>query len=99
MDPMSRRAFITRTSAVVAAAGVAAVVPGQLASAAARPATAGDRETDAAFASEGTALDRPVTAHVRDLKTGEISIYAGLGEVTIHDRVLASRLARASGGV
>jgi len=99
MDPISRRAFIGRTSAVVAAAGVASVVPMQLASASTKTAAAGAAPHGAgAMATATPAGTETVIAHVRDLATGEIAIYSGLEEVTIHDRKLASHLARAMGG-
>jgi phospholipase C len=93
MDPISRRAFIGRASATVAAAGVAAAIPATIASAA----TTG-HAPQAEHVTTGTITDQPVIAHVKDLGTGEISLYAGFDEITVHDRGLAHALARVSGG-
>jgi hypothetical protein len=37
-----------------------------------------------------------VVAHVRDIRTGEIDIYSGTRQVSVRDRQLAARLARAA---
>jgi hypothetical protein len=93
MDPISRRAFIGRASAAVAAAGVVTAVPAGLAGASvkATPSTHVDLPSS-------VPSDQPVIAHVRNISTGEIAIFAGFDEVTIHDRGLARAIARATGG-
>lgn len=94
MQPLTRRGFITGSAAGLAVAGVALAVPGQIAGASTLPAKA--------LASEGPLatgdLAAPLIAHVRDLSSGEISLFSGEREITIHDRHLASRLAGATGG-
>jgi hypothetical protein len=35
--------------------------------------------------------------HVRDLRSGEMDVFAGESKVRLHDRDLAARLARAAG--
>ena len=94
MAQFSRRAFLAYTGAAGAAAAVASVgaaVPagadsGQLETA------AGSRGDGAAAPTAGEAL----VAHVRNLKTGEISLFSGNRLVTVYDRPLAARLVRAS---
>ena len=80
----------------VAAAGVLSSVPGlsSLLGAAESEAPAADATvagTDAGAAS----LSDPLVAHVRDLSTGEISLFNGTREVIVRDPQLANRLARA----
>jgi hypothetical protein len=91
---MSRRGFLASGAAGLAVAGVALTVPGQIAGASTLPAKS--------LAGEGPlatgALTEPLIAHVRDLSSGEISLFSGEREITIHDRHLASRLASATGG-
>ena len=94
MSEFSRRAFLTRSSIVVAAAGVATSIP-NLTSALA----AGETEAPAAEAAvaDGTAtMSEPLIAHVRDLATGEIGLFSGEREVVFHDPTLATRLFHAS---
>jgi hypothetical protein len=79
---------LARSTAAAAAAGVAAAVP--LSGTAAAKATQDEPDLDV----PDTAGD--VVAHVRDVKTGEIAVFTGEAEVTVHDRQLAARLARAS---
>lgn len=100
MEPINRRTFLARTGAVAAAAGAAVLVPAQLVGAVAtRPpkAPTGAAVEKAPLVDIGSEGD-PIIAHVRNLQAGEISIYCGTNEFTLHDRDLASRLARATGG-
>ena len=79
---------------MVAAAGAVATVPGiadeVVASESQLPAA------DAAIEGEAGALTEPLVAHVRDLATGEIGLFAGTREVVVRDPGLATRLFRAS---
>ena len=96
MGDLSRRAFLTKGSLAAATAGLlasapATALPGLLAGA--------GSEADAALADEGATvlggeLEGVVVAHVRDLTTGEISIYSGTEETVIRDPGMAARLAR-----
>jgi hypothetical protein len=98
VSDLSRRAFLTKSSLAAAAAGLlasapATALPGLLAGA--------GTEADAAVAEEGAVelggeLEGTVVAHVRDLTTGEISIYSGTQETVIRDPGVATRLARAA---
>ncbi len=81
----SRRNFLKTASLGVAAVGVSAGAPAAFASSE-RPSN-GQEPT-------GPTHDGAVTAYIRDHRTGEISVLAGEHEVTLHDRLLAQRLAR-----
>jgi len=87
MNHLSRRTFIGGAAAGVAAV-TAAAVPGL---AAAAPSQLPDDDFD-----DTTDLAGPVVARVRDLRTGEITLYAGTEEISYTDRTLARRLARAA---
>jgi len=80
---VSRRTFIGGAAAGVAVVTASAV---PMLNASATPAP--DDDT--------VELAKPVVARVRDLKTGEVTLYVGTEEVTISDRTLARRLARAA---
>jgi len=97
MAGVSRRTFLGRGSMAVAAAGVLSSVPGLsgLLGAAETEAPAADASVVGA---DGTAasLTEPLVAHVRDLSTGEISVFNGTREVILRDPQLANRLLRAA---
>jgi hypothetical protein len=84
MNHLSRRTFIGGAAAGVAAATVAAV-PG-LALAAPQPLDDGDAPDPGG----------PVIARIRDVRTGELTLYVGTDEISYTDRSLARRLARAA---
>jgi hypothetical protein len=95
MAGVSRRTFLGRGSMAVAAAGVLSSVPGL-----SGLLSAGETEApaaDASVAGEAGAADlsEPLVAHVRDLSTGEISLFNGTREVIVRNPQLASQLARA----
>ena len=103
MEPLNRRAFITRSGAVVAAAGAAVLIPGQLVGAATRapahPAGSGSLATSTSSPIDGDLeLTEPVIAHVRNISSGEIAIYSGSRETVVNNRELAALLARSAGG-
>jgi len=39
--------------------------------------------------------DEPVVVHVRDVRSGEMDVFAGESQVRVHDPGLAARLAQA----
>ena len=87
MEPTSRRNFLRNTSVAVAAAGVAAAVLWNAASALEhRPPPLPDDDS----------VDQPVVAHVRDLRKGEVVVYTGEREVSITDKRLAALLYHAT---
>ena len=92
MEPTSRRQFLKRSSAVAAAAGVAATVP-----ASAAKALAGTRSDDPERPlPDDSSVDIPVVAHVRDVRKGLVSLYTGEREITLKNRRLAAALYHAS---
>jgi hypothetical protein len=105
MNTVTRRLFLTRGSLTVAAAGIAASVPGMsgLLSSAEADAPAGGAATSEAASSLGGAeagstgeLTEPLVAHVKDLSTGEISIFMGEHEYTYRDPQMAAKLLQAA---
>jgi len=96
MSPITRRGFISGTAAGVAATGVALAIPGQLASATTRLRNTSDAASTHDEAPLESLLSEPLIAHVRDLSSGEISLFSGEHEFTIRDRHLASSLVRAT---
>jgi len=91
MEPTSRRQFLKRSSAVAAAAGVAAAVP----AGAAQAFTKSDAN-EVPRLPDDDSVDVPVIAHVRDVRKGLVSLYVGEREITIKDRRLAASLFRAT---
>jgi hypothetical protein len=94
---IGRRAFLRRGSVTVAAATVLSTVPGwsgllNTVSADAPEVDGGATEVDSTAGS----LSQPLLAHVKDLTTGEISIFQGEREFIVHDVGLAGRLAAAA---
>jgi hypothetical protein len=90
MEPTSRRQFLKRSSAVAAAAGVAAAVPGGAAHALTKSAT------DAPPLPDDDSVDTPVVARVRDARKGLVSLYVGEREINIKNRRLAALLFHAT---
>jgi hypothetical protein len=104
VSDISRRLFLKRGTLTVAAAGFLAAVPGM-------PALASAIETDAPAAGSATGeaasvggaesgsaeeLAQPLIAHVKDLSTGEITVYMGENEYTYRDPQMAARLLHAT---
>jgi len=53
-------------------------------------------QAETAAAATPPAHDGPVVAYLRDAKSGEVSVLVGQREITVHDRKLAARIARAA---
>jgi hypothetical protein len=94
---MSRRSVL-RGAAGAGAAGIAAVAltgvaaPAFAASShAAHTAAGGDGAHEAA-----ADTDDQIVVHVRDARSGEIDVFRGTSQTSLHDRELAARLVRAS---
>ena len=92
MQPTSRRQFLKRSSAVAAAAGVAAAVP---ATAAKALTSRGSTSTEPKLPDDAS-VDVPVVAHGRDVRKGLVSLYTGEREITIKNRRLAAALYHAT---
>jgi hypothetical protein len=92
MEPTSRRQFLRRSSAVAAAAGVAAVVPAGAAKALAGKTTGEPEHT----LPDDSSVDVPVVAHVTDVRKGLVVLYTGEREISIKNRRLAASLYHAT---
>ena len=94
---LSRRNFLRRGTFTAAAVAVASSVPGisTLVAGTASEAPAVDTGVSDA-ASDGGALTEPLVAQVKDLSTGEISLFQGEREVVVHSTALARGLASAA---
>jgi len=81
----------------VAAAGVLSTVPGLSGLLGAAETEGPAADASVAEADAGAAnLSEPLVAHVRDLSTGEISLFNGTQEVIVRNPQLANQLARAA---
>ncbi len=93
MENVSRRKFLGRTTTAAAAVGTIAAVPGI-------PGVLNVGRPTASSAAptipEGATLGEPIVAHVRDLATGEIDLFAGTRQVTIRDPQVVAKLFKAS---
>ncbi len=99
MNEVSRRVFLKGGSAAVVAAGAISAIPGLPALIGAAdtqgPADVGAAETAASEAEASLSMDEPIIAHIRDLGTGEIGLFAGTREITVLNPQLAASLFRA----
>jgi hypothetical protein len=96
MESVSRRSFFKQAGAVAAVAVVAggtAMAPVGLAGAAVKSASLKESELTAI---EDLKAGEDLIAHVKNARTGEISLFIGHREVTFHDRKVAARLVRAT---
>jgi hypothetical protein len=96
MEPVSRRLFFKHAGAAAAVAVVAGAAASPLA-ATAGASTLSGRDSEPTLAPhEELSSDESLVAHVKDSRTGEISLFIGQREVTFHDRKVAARLVRAT---
>jgi hypothetical protein len=95
---LSRRSFLKRGSLGVAAVGLVSTVPGLpgLLTQVSSDAPAVDGAASETAGADAAALSEPLVVHVRDLQTGEMSLYLGEREIAYRDPQLASRLLRAT---
>jgi len=92
MESIDRRRFLLQGGAAVAAVGVASTVP----LTAANALNNGRGNPRHAAVPAGATLDEPVIAHLRNLQTGEVSLFKGHAEVVVKDRHLAALLFNAT---
>jgi hypothetical protein len=92
MEPTSRRQFLKRSSAVAAAAGVAAAIPAT----AAKALTSKPETKEEPKLPDDASVDVPVVAHVTNVRKGLVSLYTDDREIKIKDRRLAAALYRAT---
>jgi len=107
MQRYDRRQFITRMSAGLAVAGAAKYMPRAALGAAGAGSDVGagwasaglghgGKPDDGVVALPGDVAGGPVIAYVRDANSGDISIFVGAREITVHDRAVAASLAHAA---
>jgi hypothetical protein len=97
MAGVSRRTFLGRGSLAVAAAGVLSSVPGLSGLLGSAEADAPAADASVAGTDAGAAdLTEPLVAHVRDISTGEMSVFNGTREIVLRDPRLANQLLRAA---
>jgi hypothetical protein len=89
--------FFKHAGAVAVVAGVAGAAVNPLALTTAGASTLANRDHEPVLAPhEELASHESLVAHVKDSRTGEISLFIGEREVTFHDRKVAARLVRAT---
>jgi len=94
---LSRRNFLQRGALTTAAVAVAGSVPGVSALVATTAADTPALDSGVSNAAdEAGPLTEPLLAHVKDLGTGEISLFQGEREVVVHSPALARGLMSAS---
>jgi hypothetical protein len=94
---LNRRTFLRRSTFTAAAVAVASSVPGISTFVAGTAADAPAVDTGVSdAASDSGALTEPLVAQVKDLNTGEISLFQGEREVVVHSPGLARSLASAA---
>jgi hypothetical protein len=96
-DGLSRRSFLRRGAVTAAAVGVVGSVPGLSGLLVGGAADAPAAESGATEA-EGDvgALTQPLVAHVKDLGTGQISLFQGEQETVVRNPALARQLLAAA---
>jgi hypothetical protein len=92
---ISRRSVL-QGAATAGAAGLAVTALGAAVSPAAAAATAGRSAPSARSDGATSATAVPIMVHVRNARTGDISVFAGTTETRLRDKDLAARIARAS---
>ena len=94
---LSRRNFLRRGTFTAAAVAVASSVPGISTLVAGTAADAPALDTGVSDAADDSGdLTEPLVAQVKDLNTGEISLFQGEREVVVHSPALARTLASAA---
>jgi hypothetical protein len=94
---LSRRTFLRRGSFTAAAVAMAGSIPGLSTLVAGSTAEAPAVDTGLSdVASDGGAMSEPLVAQVKDLSTGEISLFQGEREVVVHSPALARGLMSAA---
>jgi hypothetical protein len=88
----SRRSVLHGAAGLAGAGLAGAVMAGTLAAPAS--ASAASRAHPGRAAGVASSED-PVIVHVRDVRSGEMDVFAGESKVRLHDRDLAARLTRA----
>lgn len=92
--PEPSRRSVLHGAAGLAGAGLAATA---IAGTFAVPAAAADARAHSGPAARVPSPDEPVIVHVRDLRSGEMDVFAGEAKTRLRDPALAARLVRPAG--
>ena len=90
--PQPSRRSVLHGAAGLAGAGLAATV---MAGTLAAPASASAAPRTHPGRAARVSSDEPVIVHVRDVRSGEMDVFAGTEQVRLHDPGLAAKLTRA----
>jgi hypothetical protein len=93
--PGPSRRSVLYGAAGLAGAGLAATAVGSLAAPAAAAAASATSRTHTGAAAGVNGPAEPVIVHVRDLRSGEMDVFAGESKTRLRDPGLAARLAHA----
>lgn len=96
MTSISRRAFLKRSGAGVAAAGLAGAVP-TIPGRVRVSRKAATVHANGVATPTGRAASGPLVVHIPDAATGEVHLMVGTREVIRSDRALVARLVREAG--
>jgi hypothetical protein len=88
----SRRSVLSGAAGLAGAGLAATAVAGALAA----PAAAADARAHTGPAAKVPCPDEPVIVHVRDLRSGEMDVFAGEARTRLCDPALAARLVRSA---
>ena len=95
MQEVSRRVFFKRAGAAAAVAAVGTSIAASPAILAASAGAATPKEAEIS-PQDDLRVGEHLVARVKNARTGEINLFIGQKEVTIHDRKIAARLIRAA---
>jgi hypothetical protein len=95
MEEVSRRVFFKKAGAVAAGAAVASTLAAGPLGLASVAGAESHREVPIA-PQDDLRVGEHLIARVKNARTGEINLFIGQREVTIHDRKIAARLIRAA---
>jgi nitrous oxide reductase len=100
MSELNRRGFLKASAGAAAAGVVITTLPAGIANATGGPsaalaATQGNVKAGEQFKTPAPAAE-PIIAYVRNRATGEIVLYAGTGELVVHNKTLVRQLDRAA---
>ncbi len=98
MVDISRRRFLGTAAAGLAVGGAAVAAPSMLGSRSSRSAIGHSTVSPAGGVNFGGTAGTPILAHVRDARTGEISVLSGTREVVIRDPAVVRTLLSAAEG-
>jgi len=94
MTELSRRAFLARTGAGAATAGLIAAIPAIATTAGAAESSKAQDRGIAPATTDTELVPGPLVVHVPDPRTGEVHFLFGTKEIVHKDRALVARMLR-----